>query len=65
MVLVDDLSIMEKDANSTCEAPIAKEVEMTYHKEAFEVKLMVGSIYQDRPSPAVDAAWDDLGIHCE
>ncbi|KAK1637713.1 hypothetical protein BDP81DRAFT_317378, partial [Colletotrichum phormii] len=46
-------------------APIAADMDISYHDEEFDNAFMKPTIYRMDPSPAVDAAWDDLGFTWE
>lgn len=44
-------------------SPITDQINIEYAPATFDGSFRQESIYTQRPSPAVEHAWDDLGIH--
>ena len=44
-------------------APVLKEVDISYHMVRFNGSLFKENIYRQTGSPAVDAAWEALGVN--
>lgn len=49
----------------TFPAPIMNDITVKYSLEEFDESLLKETIYRQDASPAVDAAWDSLGVNCE
>lgn len=49
----------------TFSAPIMNDITVKYSLEEFDESLLKETIYRQDASPAVDAAWDSLGVNCE
>lgn len=44
--------------------PILRDVDISYSTTMFNGTFYKDTIYRQDPSPAVDAAWEALGINC-
>jgi hypothetical protein len=50
--------------NDETASPLLDDVKVRYNTVHFNGSFMKETIYRSRPSPEVDAAWEDLGANC-